>query len=155
MAAARPALLRPHQYMTCLTLSVPCRWLQVCAWGWEQAAALSMRRRSMPAELFTALWSATDASAGSCYPQVRLVTYFRVSLWCLVAYCLAGFSMWTMPCRCCPRDLLAAPAGSVLKVGQGGGEQWGKGSKGVERAGWEGAPAGRCYPQVCLEYVEG
>ncbi len=47
--------------------------LKVCAWGWEHAAQLSHRRRSMPTELFAALWAATEASAGRCHPQVRLL----------------------------------------------------------------------------------
>lgn len=43
---------------------------QVVAWAWECAAALSAVRRTMPAQLFSALWPATEACACRMMPQV-------------------------------------------------------------------------------------
>lgn len=44
---------------------------QVVAWAWERAAALSAVRRTMPAQLFSALWPATEACSCRMMPQVR------------------------------------------------------------------------------------
>ena len=43
---------------------------QVVAWGWSAAASLSAVRRTMPAQLFAALWPATEACAYFMMPQV-------------------------------------------------------------------------------------
>lgn len=42
---------------------------QVVAWGWQAAAALSAVRRTMPAQLFSGLWPATEACAWRMMPQ--------------------------------------------------------------------------------------
>lgn len=42
---------------------------QVVAWGWDTAAALSGVRRTMPAQLFSSLWPATEACVFKLMPQ--------------------------------------------------------------------------------------
>ncbi|KAL4443255.1 hypothetical protein ABPG75_010992 [Micractinium tetrahymenae] len=42
---------------------------QVAAWAWARAAALSAVRRTMPAQLFSSLWPATEACACRMMPQ--------------------------------------------------------------------------------------
>lgn len=65
---------------------------QVVAWGWDAAAVLSGVRRTMPAQLFSTLWPATEACVyNRMMPQVGGAV---VRAWLLLPLLLLG-------CCCC------------------------------------------------------
>jgi hypothetical protein len=68
---------------------------QVVAWGWDAAARMSAVRRTMPAQLFSSLWPATEACVFKMMPQVGAALLVAPWLKCLPCH--------AMPCHTFPQ----------------------------------------------------
>ena len=78
---------------------------QVVAWGWDAAARMSAVRRTMPAQLFSSLWPATEACVLKMMPQVGAAL--------LLLRGRVGGAGWVR-CRPCISPVLTASAAVLL-----------------------------------------